>query len=90
MFAVGEEVVCVNDKMSGDHVREGSTYVIVEYKPPTQAEKAGGMTGFVIIKGKEGLFFTADRFCSSKLYQPKQDYSKVDFFKINRGVCGQG
>jgi hypothetical protein len=88
MFAAGEEVVCINDACSGAHIREGQTYVVTRYNPPTEAEKVVGCQGFVYLQGKDPLFFAAERFRSSRLVQPKPDYAKVDFFGINRRLCG--
>lgn len=88
MFSVGEEVVCINDKAAGDHIKEGKTYVVVTFTPPTESEKAGGMQGFVTLEGKEGLIFTAYRFLPARMGAPKVDYSHVDFSKINREMCG--
>lgn len=87
MFAVGEEVVCINDKMTGDHLKEGKVYRVTSFKNPTESEKAGGMTGFVTLEDKGGLTFTADRFLPARLGVPKADYSNVDFSKINRDMC---
>jgi hypothetical protein len=90
MFQKGDEVICINAEVSGGLLKAGQTYTILSWLSPGANDIGDASKGTVELVGithNGNVGFWASRFKKVDSGAPKC-FEGVDFFSINRALCG--